>query len=276
MSDATGDVSGVRLGLGAVLQKAGIEVVYASDKTTDEEAREQLQGCDCSIHTLGALNIYSEDGAGYDSPAGQQYRLAREVHRDGFKMFVWNPSGLINSRNQYVNSIRRDIVENTIYSCTTSPIVFVEELRSIMSVRPSVKNDLSTADIFFIYNDLDRDSASDILSMLQDVQKVASLGIDMNTSTDYSDFISSQLSVCKLGVIYYDYASDWALSFARQVWKDNGGQSGPAPLFVAANSAHAKASDLEGLKDIMEYSLGEQSLIPLDIKIYFDKVTTKK
>lgn len=276
LAEATGDVSGVRHSLGAVLDKAGIEVVYADEKTSEDEAISILQTCDCSIHTLGALNIYNEQGAGYDSPAGLHYRLAREVHREGFKMFVWNPSGLINSRNLYVNNIRRDIVENTIYSATTSPIVFVEDLRSIMSVRQQVRSDLSTADIFFIYNDLDHDTASDILSMLQDVQKVASLGINMSSDTDYTSYVNSQLSVCKIGVVYYNYASDWALSFARQVWKDNGGQSSNVPLFVAANSAHANPADLAQLGDIMEYSSSEQSLIPLDIKIFFDKVTEKK
>lgn len=276
LAESTGDVTGVRVNLGTVLRKAGIEVVYPSaGRITDNEARDLISQCDCSVHILGAVNVYEGDGADTDSPAGNQYRIARTIDREGFRMFIWNPSGLINSDNMYINAIRRDIVENTIYSANTSQIVFVEELRSIMSVRHQAQSDLSTADIFFIYNDLDRESASEILSMLQDLHKVASLGINMSSTTDYTDFINSQLRVCSVGIIYSDYAADWAIPFARQLWKDSGGQSGKVPLYMAANSDHSSADDISQLSEFMEYTIADKTIIPLDIKIFFDKVTKK-
>lgn len=277
LADATGDVSGVRMSLGVVLRKAGIEVVYPpAHKLTDDETKTMICDCDCSLHILGAVNVYEGHGAGYDTPAGAQYRIARSIDREGFRMFVWNPSGTIGTATAYINAIRRDIVENTIYSDNTSQIVFVEELRSIMSVRHQAQSDLSTADIFFIYNDLDRESASEILSMLQDLHKVASLGINMSSTTDYTDFINSQLRVCGVGVIYSDYAGDWAIPFARQLWKDSGGQSGKVPLYLAANSEHSKADDISQLGEFVEYTIADKTIIPLDIKIFFDKATTRK
>ncbi len=277
LADATDDVAGIRTVLGTVLRRAGIDVVYPSaEGAGDGMPLAEMENCDCSVHVLGAQNFYEQGADGYDTPAGRHYRAASSVAREGFRMFLWNPSGLIDSRNMYVNAIRRDIVENVIYSSSTSPIVFVEDLRGIMSVKPTAKSDLSNADIFFIYNDLDRESAVEILSMLQDIHKVASLGINMSSNTDYSEFISRQLKVCRIGVIYSDYAVDWAMPFARQLWKDNGGQSADVPIFMAANSKHSDAEKIEQLKEFMEYTIAEEALIPLDIKIFFDKVTTKK
>ena len=186
---------------------------------------------------------------------------------------MWNPLGYVGNNNAYVTNIRREIVENTIYSSTTSHIVFAEDLRVIMSVTPNSRKKLSDADIFFIYNDLDSETASDILAMMQDVQKVTSLSINMSSDTDYSAYILSQFEVCKICVVYFDYAADWAMSFSRQIWKDNGGNSSKVPLFLAANSEHAQSSKISSMKNFMEYSVTEKDLIPLDIKIFFDKVT---
>lgn len=277
LAEVTGDMAGTRMSLGIVLRKAGIDVVYPeSEHMPEGDTRRLMEDCDCSVHILGSVNFYEQGSEGYTTPAGEHFRMARGITRENFRMFVWNPAGSISQANMYINSIRRDIVDNTIYSSSTSPIVFVEDLRGIMSVKPTAHSDLSNADIFFIYNDLDRESAVEILSMLQDLHKVASLGINMSSNTDYTEFISSQLKVCRIGVIYSDYAGDWAMPFARQLWKDNGGQSAEVPLFMAANSMHANTDDISSLNDYMEYTITEKALIPLDIKIFLDKVTATK
>ena len=152
LADATGDMAGVRFRLERVLRKACVGVVSASERATEDETKQLMSGCDCSVHILGSVDIYNAEGSGYGSQAGMQYRVAREFRDDKFKMFLWNPTGLINTRNTYITAIRRDIVENTIYSQATSPIVFVEDLRTIMSISPKMKSNIGEADIFFIYN----------------------------------------------------------------------------------------------------------------------------
>ena len=271
LADATGDMSGARMRLERVLRKAGMGVVSPPEHCTAMEARTLISTCDCSVHLLGGVNIFDDSDEGVKSQAQIQYRAAKSFRDDDFKMFLWNPSGVIDENNAYITAIRRDIVENTIYSQATSPIVFVEDLRTVMSINPKMNIDIGTADIFFIYNDADRDTASEVLSMLQDVQQVTSLGINMSSSTSYTDYINSQLQASKMGVIYFDYSMDWAMPFARQLWKDSGGKSSNVPLYVAANSAHVNAQDMKALKGFMDYTLTEKSLIPLEIKVYFDK-----
>ena len=275
IADATGEMTGTRMRLERVLRRAGMGVVSVSGEFSAEEVSTLIGSCDCSVHILGSVNIYDEDGDGYNSPAGVQYRVAKEFRDEKFKMFLWNPLGVIDTQNAYISAIRRDIVENTVYSQVTSPIVFVEDLRTIMSASPKAKINIGAADIFFIYNDADRDTASEVLSMLQDIQKVTSLGINMSSTTSYTDYINSQLQASKMGVIYVDYSIDWLLPFARQLWKDSGGNSAKVPLYVAANSEHVSAQDLKSLKGFMEYTLTGKSLIPLEIKVYFDKKTEK-
>jgi hypothetical protein len=276
LADATGDMSGARMRLERVLRKAGMGVVSPPEHCTAMEARTLISTCDCSVHLLGGVNIFDDSDEGVKSQAQIQYRAAKSFRDDDFKMFLWNPSGFIDDRNAYITAIRRDIVENTVYSQATSPIVFVEDLRTVMSINPKMNIDIGTADIFFIYNDADRDTAGEVLSMLQDIQQVTSLGINMSSSTSYTDYINSQLQASKMGVIYFDASMDWAMPFARQLWKDSGGKSSNVPLFVAANSSYATEQEMKALKGFMDYTLTEKSLIPLEIKVYFDKKILKK
>ena len=276
LADATGDMSGVRMRLERVLRKAGMGVVSPPEHCTAMEARTLIGTCDCSVHLLGGVNIFDDSDEGVKSQAQIQYRAATSFRDDDFKMFLWNPSGSIDEHNAYITAIRRDIVENTVYSQATSPIVFVEDLRTVMSINPKMNTDIGSADIFFIYNDADRDTAGEVLSMLQDIQQVTSLGINMSSSTSYTDYINSQLQASKMGVIYFDASMDWAMPFARQLWKDSGGKSSNVPLFVAANSSYATEQEMKALKGFMDYTLTEKSLIPLEIKVYFDKKILKK
>lgn len=261
VADTTAEMDAVRQKLCKILQKAGLEVIFP---TNDNDCG--ISQASCSVHIIGE-NIDS------NSLAMNQYNAAKLVRSEHFKMFVWNPSDFI---NQHINDIRRNIAENTIYSSNRSPIVFVEELRGIMNLHKQAVDEVQSKDIFFIYNDLDRDTAVDIANMLQDIQSVARLSITMSDNTDYTQYIKNQLPSCKIGVIYYNYAGDWAVSFARQVWKDTGGSSSPVPWFIAANSDHAKPESLKIFNGIIEHTVHEKSLIPLDIKIFFDKTIEKR
>lgn len=93
----------------------------------------------------------------------------------------------------------------------------------------------------------------------------------MSSDVDYNTYISDQLAESKIGVVYYNYAGDWAVPFARQIWKDSGGNSSKTPLYITGNSEHAKEEDLSVFKGIMDSTVNEQLRIPLDIKVFLDK-----
>ncbi len=270
LADITPDMEAMRDELRVILHRAGMEITDGGGATSGEALREKMQQTDCSVHLLGDTDIYTQGTEGGNSAAGCQYHAAKQLCRGDFKMFVWNPRGAGNTA-PYINKIRRTIEENIIYIDKPSAIVFVEDIRNIMTVKQSVNQDTVETDIFFLYNDLDKDTAYDICTMLKDLQTVTKLGVSMTSEVDYNTYIHQQLAVSKIGVVYYNYAGDWAASFARQVWKDTGGDSAVTPLFVVGNIEHAKPEQLEIFKGIMECAIDEQMRIPLDIKMFLDK-----
>ena len=271
LADVTPDMGKVREELRVILHRAGMEVVDSGDVKQDE-LKDVMQQTDCSVHILGSEDIF--DGKD-KTPAGIQYSIAKELCANQHKMFVWNPQSKAN-RSQYINAIRRDIEENVIYSDKPSSIVFVEDIRNIMTVKQAAIQETVVSDIFFLYNELDKDTASDICTMLGDIRKVTKLGISMSSEVDYNTYIRQQLAVSKIGVVYYNFAGDWAASFARQVWKDTGGQSGATPICVIGNIDHAKPEQLEIFNGIMECAIDEQLRIPLDINMFLDKNNQSK
>lgn len=269
LADVSSEMDDIREELRVILHRAGMEIVDGRN-VSPGAVKDAMQQTDCSVHILGIADIFTTGTAGGPIPAGQHYYAAKDLCKDQFKMFVWNPRGKEN-RSSYINSIRRDIEENIIYCGKPSPIIFVEDIRNIMTVNQSATQETVASDIFFLYNDLDNDTATDICTMLGDFQTVAKLGISMSSEVDYNSFIRQQLAVSKVGVVYYNFAGDWAVSFARQVWKDTGGNSGTTPICIVGNSDHAKEEQLAIIKDIMECTIDEQLRIPLDIKVFLDK-----
>ncbi len=264
------DMDDTRQELTFVLENAGIKSIDGKGLPADKIDL-ALQSADCSIHVLGKSDIYTHDGDGYNTPAGVQFRAAKNLCNDSFKMLVWNPSGDDSNASSYINNIRREIIENTFYTDKQSPIVFVEDIRNIMNIKQSESRHHEPTDIFFLYNELDNDTAIGVYSMLKDFQQVQKLGISMSSDVDYNTYISDQLAESKIGVVYYNYAGDWAVPFARQIWKDSGGNSSKTPLYITGNSEHAKKEELSVFKGIMDCTVTEQLRIPLDIKVFLDK-----
>jgi hypothetical protein len=140
-----------------------------------------------------------------------------------------------------------------------------------MNVKQEASAKSEPSDIFFMYNELDGETAVGIFNMLRDVQKVTKLPLSMASDLDYNTYICEQLSNSKIGVVYYNYAGDWAVSFARQIWKDTGGNSSKTPLLIAGNSEHADPKEQKVFSGIMACTIDEQLRIPLDIKVFLDK-----
>ncbi len=274
LADCTPDMVDLREELRVILHRAGMEIADGSDVPTSQ-LKDMMQQTDCSVHILGSADIFTEGNGGGNTTAGIQYSVAKGLCSNQHKMFVWNPKGKAN-RSKYINAIRRDIEENVIYSDKPSSIVFVEDIRNIMTVKQNAMQETVASDIFFLYNDLDNDTANDICTMLGDIRTVTKLGISMSSEVDYNTYIKQQLAVSKIGVVYYNFAGDWAVSFARQVWKDTGGQSGSTPICVIGNSDHAKPEQLQIFNGIMECAIDEQLRIPLDINMFLDKNNQSK
>ena len=161
--------------------------------------------------------------------------------------------------------------------------VKVDTTRTVFNVTPTFEyrynpNDLTRLEITYRGN-TSQPSMSDLLDITDDSYPMRITkgnpglkpSFSNNLRLNYNTYIREQLAHSKIGVVYYNYAGDWAVPFARQIWKDTGGNSSHTPLLVAGNSEHADPDEQKVFNGIMDCTIDEQLRIPLDIKVFLDK-----
>ena len=265
--------------LEAVLQRAGLKVIPSDNNSTSREATLIAQA-DCSVHILHPEYAPTAESDESTSLAKQQLSEAKQLLevKPGFKIFVWlppsPPASATNERQaSFINEVRSSISKNMIFSTSSSAIQLVDDIRSLMETKEVPVFDISTTEVFLISNQIDEIEAADIIDMLNDIVPVENLNIIQDEDTDYSELCRQQIPQSKLAVVYYKYTSDWALPFTQQVWKKIGGASSPTPILLIGDE-DPNADDPKGFKAPKVISMivaGE--LIPLEIKVQYDKVT---
>lgn len=279
VSDVSEDVLVLKNRLLKVLNRAGMEILsteIGADDNYDEfleQSGKLLKQADCSVHILGDTSDAKKVSIIEDLLKEAQKRKSSEW-RD-FKIFIWHPGGFENVNNdvdEFISSIRQGIVHNMIYSSRLSVVSFVEDIRSVMFGGEAEEFDVDQADIFFIYNAIDQDTASEIYSMISDILNVKKLEIILSEDVDYSELVAQQIQKTKLVVIYYKFASEWALPFVQQVWKKNGGASSPAPILFLGDSNIDVNHKIEFDAPKVITHLAPQEIAPVEIKVQYDKL----
>ena len=162
-----------------------------------------------------------------------------------------------------------------IFSNKNSAIVFVEDMRAVMYSDKESHYDIHETDLFFIYNELDQDSADEIINLIADVIDIRKIEITLSDNVDYSELVAQQIEKSKFVVVYFQRTGDWALPFIQQIWKKTGGASSNVPiLFIGdANISENNKIEFEAPKVIKQ--IVAQELIPIEIKVQYDKLLEK-
>ncbi len=289
LSEVSDEMKPTKNFLSKILKRAGMEIIFL-DKDSQEIDNEALQQkimneikkADCSIHILGhsygkAINAKEEK-----SLSEFQFYIAQRFQNENTlsKIFIWYPQSIIDepieeTQEEFINSVRNNISTNMVYSNQDSPVVFVEDVRSIMlSDKKEIKN-IEETDIFFVYNDLDEDEAAEIIELVSDIAKVIKLGIIQNSPDDYLSFIAQQIAKTKLLVIYFNRTSDWAVPFVQQVWNKTGGASCSTPVLFLGDAQIEKNSDKIISIPNVDSMIISSELMPLEIKVQLDKIKNK-
>ncbi|MGZ3865864.1 MAG: hypothetical protein ACXVC6_02745 [Bacteroidia bacterium] len=270
--------------LAFVLQRAGMQVIPAEnpkDPSTLAGYSTSLTQANCSVHVL-----FPEYGPMVEdrlSLAKHQLQEARKIQEADpkFKIIVWLPhtTTLTNTdveQHNFINEVRNSISKNMVFNNAASPIHLVDDIRSLMAVTEKEVFATNSTDIFLISNQLDENEANDIIDMLSDIIPVEKLSIVQDSDMDYSEFCSQQIGKSKLAVVYFKESGDWAIPFAQQVWKKIGGASSHTPILVIGDEDPDTNMNkkLRAPKVISLIISGE--LIPLEIKVQFDKVVEAK
>ncbi|MDF1549818.1 MAG: hypothetical protein P1P88_18470, partial [Bacteroidales bacterium] len=269
-----------------VLNRAGMEVLclntelITSNQQLIDDNKKLLNTADCSVHILGnnSINMVANEG----EISIIEYQLQEAQKRKNsewrdFKIFIWHPAFLSNiaeneELDEFISAVRQGIMHNMIYSSRDSAVSFVEDIRSVMFGGKPESFDIDKTEVFFIYNGIDQEAASEILSMIADVVDVKKLEIVLSKDIDYSELVAQQIAKSKLVVIYYKNTADWALPFVQQVWKRIGGASSPTSiLFIGdANVVENEKVEFDAPKVISQ--VVSQEIIPIEIKIQSDKL----
>lgn len=286
LAETSSDAKPLWNNLKNVLTKAGMEVVlidnisYLSENQIVKKTKETLKTVDCSIHLLGKK--YDEKSTHittFEHQFNEAKNLSQHNYKD-FKMFIWDPN-VINYNNfdkqqiDFINSVRYGIFSNMIFSRKESTVLFVEEIRSVITTGKKDKFVINNNDIFFIYNELDEDYALSIIDLLNDIANLEKLSIIMSENIDYSELIIQQIRKTKLAVIYFKRTANWAKPFIQQVWKKTGGASSKTPILFIGDSEFKNNTNIEFNAPNVQTKIVENELIPLEIKIFYDKLETE-
>jgi len=218
-------------------------------------------------------------GNTYSSNSEEQLDLAKKhiLEKENFKIFIWQPVSIANRINtieqeNFVNSLRNGISMNMIYANHESPVLLVEDIRSIMQYENKHNYNLKQTEIFFIYNEIDEDAVKNITDLLGDIVSMQLLSIVLNSEKDYSEYVAQQIEKASLTVIFFKRTTRWALPFVQQVWKKIGGASSKSKIILIGDANHEQNNDLNFTIPNIEFLKVAEELIPLEVKVQYDKL----
>ena len=267
--------------LKSILERAGMKVISGGDSEYDhnsEDTKMLLDTADCSLHILDPH--VNQDSL--ISIAKNQFNLAKiqSENKPGFKIFIWQTGSITeqirkSKQAEFINEILNSVSDNMYYTDVSSMIQLVDDIRSMLESKQKVEYNTKAADVFLIFNQLDENEASEITDMLSDIVPVERLCIIQDSDEDYSELCAQQIGSSKIAVVYFKFSSDWALPFTQQIWKKIGGASSHTPILLIGDEVpnENKTKKINAPKIICLIVAGE--LIPLEIKVQYDKVIGK-
>ncbi len=267
-----------------VLHHANIDVSFVEDDlpldALNVETMKKLSETQCSIHVIGDQYV-EHPSLGYSIPEFH-YRQALEYSRQNpeFKLFVWRPGFYQNlpadqRQRNFWYSILNNINENVIFTTHDSPIMFVEDIRSVMITEKPMVYEVKDVDIYLIYNEIDEDSALMIKDLLTDVASVEDTSISLSSDVDYNEYVVQQINNSILPVIYFKKASVWASYFIKEIWRKTGGVSSGKTLLFIGDESVEENKDINFDAPNVQTIITSEELIPLEIKVALDKVKNK-
>lgn len=271
---------GSRTMLFNMIQKSGLNV-YPSDTVFNLEfvnsIEDSINSADCALIILG--DKYGELVVNGQSISEFQYHIARKkLETDkNFKLFFWNISDknkVLEDDKQmtFIHSIRSELIERMQFSTTESPVQLVDDLRIALNKTVKEELNINSTDVFVIHNQLDEDPAGDIIDMLSDIIPVENMNIIQDSDHDYSEYCAQQIGKSKLAVIYFKESGDWAIPFVQQIWKKVGGASSHTPILLIGDEDPDTNMNRKFKAPKVVSLIVSGELIPLEIKVQYDKI----
>ena len=288
IAEVSEDVLPLKNLLEKVLERAGMDVLYPEEQQNEHEfirqTEELINKADCSIHLLGKEHLNTKIDAKDVFLQDFQFITAQnKSDKSGtdFKVFVWHPENISENnidpeQEKFIRSVRQRIHHNMIFSNKNSAIAFVEDMRTVMYSDKHNNYDIHETDLFFIYNELDQDSANEIINLIADVIDIRKIEITLSDDVDYSELVVQQIEKSKFVVVYFQRTSDWAVPFVQQVWKKIGGASSGVPILFIGDANIEENTLVNFDAPMVTTQIIAKELIPIEVKVQYDKVIEKQ
>jgi len=241
---APADIADVRDQLGVMLQKAGFDVLGLGQKPADEsallyEVDKQLAQADCSMHVLGGeYGVLMTD----DSRVSQaKYQFERSTNRSlktngQFKRLVWaaplDGRVLELEQQDFLTAIQNNLSPDVMFTNVNNAAQFIEDARTFLSTTTAEQTVVKEFDMAFISNVQDAGDCYMTVEKLGEEFKLDTLTVVPESLAENRQKAVDMIRRSKLAVVYFKEASDWAVSFVKQIWKEIGGASAKTPFLL--------------------------------------------
>jgi len=285
LSASTQDVDELHSLVQNVIKRAEIDILCPDPVQANNEnywkndIKQLIEQSNCSLHILGNEYRTASEASDLSSINELQFNAVQEhtsLENQEYKIFIWQPFNhgkqIDPKQEKFINSIKNSMMHNVIISQHESPVILVEDINIVMSTKESMNVNVIETDVFYIYNELDEDFAIETIDLLKDVMKVEKFKLSQNAQQDYSQYIVEQVKLSKLVVVFFKWTCDWALPFTQQLWKLMGGASSPTSILLLGSADYpvnqGKSFDAPKVTSIIV----ADELIPLEIKVQYDKI----
>ncbi|MCS7073208.1 MAG: hypothetical protein NZ108_01950, partial [Bacteroidia bacterium] len=204
-----------------------------------EAVQNGLKRADCSIHILA--NEYGPvlQSNRFKSITRYQYESATELSyetKGNFKRFIWHlpdeTKPLQDTQQEFINQIQNAISKDMMFTSVPSATQLVEDIRAFLYQKQISLQESKEYDIAFISNIQDAGDCYELIEKLSENQKVQTLTVIPENESNYREEALHLLRRSRLLVVYFKETTDWALAFAKQIWKSSNGASGPTPILL--------------------------------------------
>ena len=237
------DVRDQRDQLAVMLQKAGMHVVNDgprpdSQKALRQQVKDELPKANISIHVLGGKYGERLDNQEDISLARYQYiRATKHAKEDAnFKRFVWNfpIDNMITEgqQNDFKTEVNNTIAEDIMVTNVASGAQFIDDVKDFLDQAPEVRVLEKEYDIGFISSVVDSGECYEIIEQLGKGKQVQTLTVVPEDDTNFREKAEEVILRSRMAVVYFKDASDWAISFIKQIWKRVGGVSSGVPFVL--------------------------------------------
>ncbi|MCS6906050.1 MAG: hypothetical protein RML72_12865 [Bacteroidia bacterium] len=231
----------VRRTLKIMLTKAGFEVLpdfFPEDEVSFQSTVELfLSQSAVSIHPVGNFRGFKFTNGTWS----QEFQLSIALQKSQsseFKIVIWQFENFDTTSFPLLEKLTNQIAENVLFTNVTDYAQLIDDFRAFWAKDLRNKQKIKENELCIICNDNDKESIIPVIAQLQNDKKIKLeffVALPENGSAN-RNLVTELVYRSKVVIIFFNDSSDWALAFAKQVWRLVGGASANTPFLLVGEN----------------------------------------